>query len=806
MEETYDSLKDEEILYYPTRTNYGVSAKTKLSPKNIHISFSPHSSNQKISFINTIMFPSISFESPRIDTGKSQNKSISQNEKSKLYKIENTRINTESSREEKINMSIDKQFSKIMNESDIIDENTKEIHIKHKNSLELNPFFLGGNSEFDEAKLKKNNSAYENEKIERILKKNENRIDREEINYRVKTNKELRKAVIEKDKSNLKNKIKKIKTYNLTEVIKLANLEREDNDKIKKTKTSKTSKKKDSNNKMHKPRHSDKNIPIKNFDESLINRSRGNSQKMYSFRTKNKDNNIKLYKVSLFNKIGSKFNKNRTEEKDKYNKYKNSRIKYQGKSHNFLNMGFGIHSKEENKFDKIFNQQQENINTFRLKSKKKKSCNNIKRNKLALNLDFELALKNKNNLFNTQFNLFSPDKFTNTQFCGSDYLEYTLDCMDIILKINKSQKQQKNKINFNFPKHKGNKQKKIALFDLDETLVHCTGDINKNTEPYQHIIEVNLPGNKQTKVGINIRPLWKKTLNLIKKNYYIVVFTASHQEYADAVLNFMDPKNKYFKYRLYRNNCSLVDVEGNKFYVKDLDIFDEFYDLKDIIIIDNSVLSFIYHLENGIPIVPYYNEDKDGSLYVVGLYLNHIFQENDLREANKKYINLDTFLNEAKNRTESNGTIIEEPINVENNDIKKNEKDNININKKKPFIGIEEKTHRRYSYNIGYSQKKLMSQSKLINIYYEINNNQNLSENNIEEINEENSSKSMTNDEEQEIKEKKSNKKTADLFLEKRLYTSDDNLTRPSQGNLSKIKMIYSKFYNNFSEGVFLIK
>jgi len=171
---------------------------------------------------------------------------------------------------------------------------------------------------------------------------------------------------------------------------------------------------------------------------------------------------------------------------------------------------------------------------------------------------------------------------------------------------------------------------------LDETLVHCTGDIKLNNDPYQHSINIVLPGNKETKVGINIRPFWKKTLNLIKRYYHIVVFTASHQAYADAVLNFVDPSNKYFKYRLYRNNCSLIDIEGNKFYVKDLDIFDEFYDLKNIIIIDNSVLSFIYHLENGIPIVSYYNEDKDGSLYVVGLYLIHIYKAHDLREENKK--------------------------------------------------------------------------------------------------------------------------------------------------------------------------
>jgi TFIIF-interacting CTD phosphatase-like protein len=135
----------------------------------------------------------------------------------------------------------------------------------------------------------------------------------------------------------------------------------------------------------------------------------------------------------------------------------------------------------------------------------------------------------------------------------------------------------------------------------------------------------------------------------------------------------MDPKKKYFKYRLYRNNCSLLDVEGAKFYVKDLEILNEHYNLKDIVIIDNSVLSFAFHLHNGIPIVPYYDEDKDGSLYVVGLYLMHIYNEEDLREANKKHINLDSFLEEAKRKKEE--SISSEVEDDESYDNEENEDD-----------------------------------------------------------------------------------------------------------------------------------
>ena len=200
--------------------------------------------------------------------------------------------------------------------------------------------------------------------------------------------------------------------------------------------------------------------------------------------------------------------------------------------------------------------------------------------------------------------------------------------------------------------------------------------------------------------------------------------------------------------------------------MKDLDIFKEHYDLKDIVIVDNSVLSFSFHLHNGIPIVPYYDEDKDGSLYVVGLYLIHIYSENDLREANKKQINLDSFMEEAKRRREQEYVDVDQideesdskeddENNNDNNDNKKNDNKNNDkkidknsgtANQKLSKKSFDEKTFakkkisnkgfslvKKHSSNLlckldphseqnnDIAQKKLMSQSRLLNMYYEVN-------------------------------------------------------------------------------------
>ena len=379
------------------------------------------------------------------------------------------------------------------------------------------------------------------------------------------------------------------------------------------------------------------------------------------------------------------------------------------------------------------------------------STNTIKKPKKKKKLsDVEVFLKK--NLKDEQYSLFS--KFTNTVYTGPDFTKYIISCFELIMDMDiDSQVRLKTKINFNFPKSKKKGLKKrIALFDLDETLVHCTGDIKSKKSKYQHTIDISLPGKNSVKVGINLRPLWKETLDLIKKKYHIVVHTASHQTYADAVLDFMDPEKKYFKYRLYRNNCSLVDIDDVKFYVKDLDIFNEYYDLKDIVIIDNSVLSFAYHLYNGIPIVPYYEGENDNFLYVVGLYLEHIYKAHDLREANKKLINLDYFYGIAKSQVENAENIIDEESDVieegegEENSQNEIQEENINNNVKGDETFKSKKSrHKSGKTDVNnkggmagsysplsarktvkeLSENKLMSNSNLFNIYLEMNDNKN---------------------------------------------------------------------------------
>lgn len=54
--------------------------------------------------------------------------------------------------------------------------------------------------------------------------------------------------------------------------------------------------------------------------------------------------------------------------------------------------------------------------------------------------------------------------------------------------------------------------------------------------------------------------------------------------------------------------------------------------LKDMVIIDNAVYSFGFQLGNGVPILPYYNDEKDDELLHLTYYLKCISECGDIRE------------------------------------------------------------------------------------------------------------------------------------------------------------------------------
>jgi len=86
------------------------------------------------------------------------------------------------------------------------------------------------------------------------------------------------------------------------------------------------------------------------------------------------------------------------------------------------------------------------------------------------------------------------------------------------------------------------KNKKIAIFDLDETLIHAD---YINIYSCDTIVTIMHPKEGPTKIGVNIRPKIIECLNEIKKNFVLIIFTASHNLYADPIIDHIDPKKNF---------------------------------------------------------------------------------------------------------------------------------------------------------------------------------------------------------------------------------------------------------------------
>lgn len=127
--------------------------------------------------------------------------------------------------------------------------------------------------------------------------------------------------------------------------------------------------------------------------------------------------------------------------------------------------------------------------------------------------------------------------------------------------------------------------KRTIIFDLDETLIHCNESLEK---PHDVALDIVFPNGSKIKAGINVRPFAVECLKELSNYFEIIVFTASHECYANVIIDYLDPNREYVSHRFFRETCHRTE-EG--FYVKDLRVFNR--DLSTMLLVDNVRLLFI---------------------------------------------------------------------------------------------------------------------------------------------------------------------------------------------------------------------
>ncbi|SPQ20928.1 94ca5d6b-ab88-4abb-8917-2934dba0f426 [Thermothielavioides terrestris] len=169
------------------------------------------------------------------------------------------------------------------------------------------------------------------------------------------------------------------------------------------------------------------------------------------------------------------------------------------------------------------------------------------------------------------------------------------------------------------------RHQKTLILDLDETLIHSMSKGGRMSTG--HMVEVRL-NTTYTSVGgqaaigpqhpilyyVHKRPHCDEFLRRVSKWYNLVVFTASVQEYADPVIDWLEAERKYFSARYYRQHCTF----RHGAFIKDLSSVEP--DLSRVMILDNSPLSYMFHQDNAIPIQGWISDPTDSDLmYLIPL-------------------------------------------------------------------------------------------------------------------------------------------------------------------------------------------
>jgi len=184
---------------------------------------------------------------------------------------------------------------------------------------------------------------------------------------------------------------------------------------------------------------------------------------------------------------------------------------------------------------------------------------------------------------------------------------------------------------------------KLLILDMDETLLHSkfhklTGNedmLDAGVRPDENgvfefnILISNRPGQPPSlRLNVKLRQHLEEALSYLATMYEICVFTAGEQDYADTILDFIDPERNIIHHRLYRHHCVRPETGV---YVKDLSIIAD-RSLKDMMLVDNSIISFAFNLDNGIPIKAFVGDRNDDELLFMVTFLEEVFTKNDVRK------------------------------------------------------------------------------------------------------------------------------------------------------------------------------
>jgi len=157
--------------------------------------------------------------------------------------------------------------------------------------------------------------------------------------------------------------------------------------------------------------------------------------------------------------------------------------------------------------------------------------------------------------------------------------------------------------------------KLTIVLDMDETLLHTTFLTPFTTHlSFDFVVEYS-PDHKR---GVTLRPFLLQFIEQGSKCFEFIVFTAGLKEYADPILDHIDPSHTYIKHRLYREATTKL----KNTHVKPVEYLNR--DIKKVILVDNTIWNLLASPDNSILIPNFYTNRQDVQIHALANLLVHI--------------------------------------------------------------------------------------------------------------------------------------------------------------------------------------
>jgi CTD nuclear envelope phosphatase 1 len=176
--------------------------------------------------------------------------------------------------------------------------------------------------------------------------------------------------------------------------------------------------------------------------------------------------------------------------------------------------------------------------------------------------------------------------------------------------------------------------KPILCLDLDETLIFTVLECRAKS----YISRGALIIHKVEGFCILCRPYLEHFLKEMQKIYELRVFTASEEKYAKQIIKTIDPNGSFFTKAYFRQSCRVVSGK----LVKDLRVLE--CDMRRVVLMDNSVISFSMQMDNGVAIKPFFGCEYDSELADYIIFMKDLSVCDDLRQKIHDKLNLKKLL------------------------------------------------------------------------------------------------------------------------------------------------------------------